>query len=384
MPLFVKNDPKSCSACGLCLTVCKNDAIAMREGEDGFFYPHIDEKKCTSCNACRSICPFERAFLDRGAAEQAKEAYAYKHDASVCKASSSGGFFTALSDYVLSQNGVIYGAVFDPDFRVVHIRAEDVSGRDRMRGSKYVQSDLSEVYQTIREDVKGGRLVLFTGVPCQCAAIQRYIGTPRPQNLIVMDLICHGVMSYSFFEQYLRGICPNASLKELKNFNFRDKDLGWQSVSATFASGERYHSPSDYFYQAFATDSLQRTSCFRCPFAAGNRFGDFTVGDYWGIQKHHPDFYEDTGVSLVLVNTESGKSLLGALPGEFLALQRNEYIHYQPTLSHPTTFKDRSAKIRKYYGRHGYKKTMHRFFDVTWRRRLNGKIAGILKKLHLK
>ena len=383
MSSYVKKNREQCSACGLCVSVCANHAISMQVDEDGFRYPYIDKEKCTSCGACEKVCPFHASMLNNPNARKVRRSYAFKHRSDVQKVSSSGGFFTALSDYVLDNNGILYGAVFDEQYHVFHDRTENRSGRDKMRGSKYVQSDLSKVYQTIKQDVKSGRLVLFSGTPCQCAAVIRYFGGKKPENLIMMDLICHGVLSDEFFQQYLDGVCKK-NPGTISKINFRDKDFGWQDVSITFDNGNCYHSADDYFYKAYATHAFQRSSCFHCPFATEKRWGDFTVGDYWGMQKYHPDFYDDLGVSLVLVNTEQGETILESCAGQFLPIQPQEYATVQPNLRQPTARGDRADKIQIYYKKHGYSKTMHRFFDVTLQRKINSQIAKILKKLHLR
>lgn len=378
--MFVHDADFQCSGCGLCAHMCPHHAITMTVAADGFAYPKIDSTICTDCGVCKAVCPFNESTE---LTAKTTEAYGLKHSESVRKESSSGGFFTLLSDYVLQNGGVIYGAVWTEDYTVTHIRADNAADRDRMRGSKYVQSDISGIFQSLKVDVSAGKLALFTGTPCQCAAVLQLFGKKRPDNLLVMDVICHGVLPKSLFDEYLAYIRKKNPDKTIESINLRDKRYGWQSVGIGFTDGSVYHSAQDYFYKVYAMHALQRPSCFSCACARQTRFSDFTVGDFWGIQKSHPELYDDLGVSLVLVNTHRAKQLMPKLAENVEAVQVAEetYLPFQPNLCNPTRYGKRAKEFKNYYQKHGYEQTAHRFFDVTLTRRINALGYKILKKI---
>jgi coenzyme F420-reducing hydrogenase beta subunit len=277
---------------------------------------------------------------------------------------------------------VVYGAVWSEKFAVTHIRATTKIDRDRMRTSKYVQSDIHLVFESIKNDVATGILVLFTGTPCQCAAVTRLFGKQEPENLFIMDMVCHGVMSQEFFDAYLADVCQKHPGQEIEAINMRDKRYGWQMIGIDFADGTQYHSEEDYFYKAYAAHALQRPSCFNCTCAIEKRFGDFTVGDFWGVQKSHPELYDELGVSLVLVNSPKAQEIYCQLEQNVVSvpIEPKDYLPYQPNLSSPTPRGKKADKFASYYNKYGYKITMHRFFDVTFMRRVNALGYKLLKK----
>lgn len=378
--MTVFENSSSCSGCGLCASMCPQKAIQMVQDKTGFFYPEVDNALCVNCDVCRRICAFAG---NETSGKSSLMAYAMKHNPSIRQGSSSGGFFTALSDSILRQNGVVYGAVWTADFQVKHIRADNIEDRDRMRGSKYIQSDITGIYEKLRTDVSAGIPVLFTGTPCQCAAVTKLFEKKRADNLWIMDVICHGVLSQSFFDAYLADIQKKNPNKRIVSVNLRDKRFGWQSVGIAFDDGSVHNSPDDYFYKAYAAHALQRPSCFSCTCAKEARYGDFTVGDFWGCKQTQPGFYDELGISLVLANTARANDFLLQLKADvdMIPLVEEDYLPYQPNLRKPTEKGSRSEKMIAYYNQNGYKKTMHRFYDVTLMRRINKLGYRILQKI---
>lgn len=378
--MYVKKENRTCSGCGLCAQMCSQRAITMTVGKDGYLYPTINESLCTKCGACERICPFDKKYVSENSI---LESYAIKHSDEIRQQSSSGGFFTLLSEYILKNNGVVYGAVWTSDFSVTHIRADNPADRDRMRSSKYIQSRIDHIYEPLKKDVASGKLVLFTGTPCQCAAISKLFGKNSPENLWIMDMICYGVLSQKFFNEYLQDIQSKHSNVKIEKVNLRDKRYGVQTVGVDFDDGSTYHGDDDYFYKAYSFHALQRESCFTCPCANEERFGDFTVGDFWGSRQSRPDFHDELGISLVIVNTPKAGALFQELKKEVvsIAIEKNVYMPYQPNLRKPTQKGERAERFRKYYRKHGYKKTMHRFFDKTLMRKINSSIYSFLKNI---
>lgn len=238
--------------------------------------------------------------------------YAYKYnDIETRKHSTSGGAFTALSDYVISIGGVVYGASLTEDFTVRHIRAIDKRTRDKMKGSKYVQSIIGDSYISVKQDIKEKRYVLFTGTPCQVAGLKKYLGKLSDSNyLYTCDIICHGVPSIQLFKDYVSYL-KSKNGYDVNRVLFRDKiDYKWEDCheSAYVSNGEKIEM-SIWSKLYYGHESI-RPSCFVCKFTNLNRQGDITLGDYWGIDKVYPDMYDAFGVSLMLVNTDKGNDLI--------------------------------------------------------------------------
>jgi len=312
MRVFEKKE--RCSGCTACMNACSVGAISMIPDEEGFLYPEIDEEKCVHCGLCRKICPFHGSY-ERSGRFEIPFVYAVKHaDGNVREASTSGGMFTALSDFVLTKKGVVYGAAFTkPDFKVCHIRAESSDERDRMRGSKYVQSEIGMAFPKIKSDLKKENNVLFTGTPCQVAGLKAFLGDMYYEKLILCELSCLGTPSpliwreYATFLQRKRG-------KKLSEFRFREKGLGWHNKlsKAYFEDGTNEFNTAllQSFNALFFQFVALRPSCHHCPFANIERGADFTIADFWGIEKYKPEFFDDKGISLVLVNTPKASFII--------------------------------------------------------------------------
>lgn len=267
--------------------------------------------------------------------ENQPKTYVVRHkDEAVREASRSGGIFTALSDPVLGEKGVVYGCALTEDLKAVHIRAERKEDRDRMRGSKYVQSELGDTFRNVRSDLQAGRTVLFSGTPCQVAGLKGYLGSAC-ENLYCVDIACHGVPSPKVWAAYLRWQEQRNGAK-IVAADFRNKrDFGWRGHRETlvFDNGKRVH--SRVFRDLLYGHAVLRPSCYECPYKSVRRPGDVTIADYWGIGKAAPAFDDDRGVSLVLVNTEAGQRLFQAAQGDVEWQQTRLEDSMQPSLEAP-------------------------------------------------
>lgn len=314
-----------CCGCAACLNKCPKNAIVMKENEQGFLYPIIDKNKCISCGLCEKVCPMLNKL--EPSKEQNQKFYAVKHkEEKIREASSSGGVFNEIAELFLKNNGVIYGAVFTDDFKVKHIRAEDRSGKDKMRGSKYVQSDIQDVYENLKKDLEGNRKVLFSGTPCQIVAIKKYLGK-EDENLTTCDIICHGVPSPKVFKEYLEMQSRKFDSK-INSVSFRSKKIkGFvQSMEIEFKNGKRYLKKlyKDLYGYSFLNEILMRNSCFNCPYSYDNRVGDITLGDFWGIEHVVKNFDDKKGVSLVIVNNDKGKKIFNEIKENFNFVETNK------------------------------------------------------------
>ncbi len=289
----------------------------MVEDIEGFRYPNVNEDRCISCSVCIKTCPVIAREKSTIALNNIRAAYAMKHkDDTILMNSTSGGIFTALSDKILDKGGVIYGAAFDENMVVRHIRAVDSIGRDEMRGSKYVKSDIGGIFSLIRQDLQAGKCVLFTGTPCQIEGLKLFL-KEKTDNLICVDLVCHGVPSPKILKDYFN-LLERKAHSRITRYQFRPKRWTWHEHReiAFFENGKEQSTelwPSIY-YSRLAT----RPSCHNCKFTNLNRPGDITIADCRGIDKIKPDFGSNEGVSLVLINTEKGKEALNAIKNEII------------------------------------------------------------------
>ena len=338
----VYSEKRDCSGCAACRDICPALAIEMRPDEEGFLYPDIDQDSCLDCGACISACPLNTAGNFKHSREPVFYVARHKSD-DVLKASTSGGAFTALSDAVLRTGGTVYGADFDEDFRVTHKCANTPAERDRMRFSKYVQSDLRPVFNQLGSDLESGRPVLFTGTPCQTAAIRsRFQDHPHSNNLYICDLICHSIPSPRIWADYVKLLEREAGGR-MTAIQFRSKKYAWSRANSNKGlmyriEGEDGLREDDRFYQLFIQKNLiSRPSCHHCRFTDIHRCADITIADYFGIEEFEPNWYDPLGVSLILVNSPRGRQLLEWSAGDINLEQRAgaEALSQQKRLSAP-------------------------------------------------
>lgn len=297
-----------CTGCGACAAICPKGCIHMEADAEGFLYPRIDTDACIGCGLCERTCPVSA----EKPADSLKQAYAaYHKNPDVRQSSSSGGIFTAIAQYVIQKNGVVFGARLDQSMRVVHGYTDTVEGLSDFRGSKYVQSEIGDTYHQAEAFLKQGRLVLFSGTPCQIGGLKAYLGKSYG-NLICQDIICHGVPAPLAWKKYLEDQQRIFGGKPVAAF-FRDKTFGWSnfSMSIRFSNGKSYlcSMKQDSFMKAFLMNYCLRDSCYQCAFKQEARQADITLADFWGINRIAPEMNDDRGTSLVLIHTEQGKTL---------------------------------------------------------------------------
>lgn len=241
--------------------------------------------------------------------------YAVQHkNEEVRAASRSGGIFTALSDDIFDQKGVVYGCVLTDDFKAIHFRADSKDGRDRMRGSKYIQSSMGDIYKSVRNDLLVDRKVLFSGTSCQVAGLKSFLGKEY-SNLLCIDLVCHGVSSPAVWKKYLKWQEKKMHGKTIA-VDFRNKkDFGWRDHKEKICMDNGQTVNSNVFTSIFYSHLALRPCCYECPYKAIMHPGDITIADYWGIEKAAPEFDDNKGVSLVLVNGEVGEKAFDMVKG---------------------------------------------------------------------
>lgn len=374
----VFSDKKYCSGCGACSKSCGVHAIEMKPDEEGFLYPHINQDLCVDCGKCKRVCP----FVKKNENEYSAEVYAGKNISDdVRLKSASGGIFTLLSDYVLRENGVIYGAVFDKDMTVMHIRANSDDDRDKMRGSKYVQSKLDDIFLLVQKDVKEGVLTLFTGTPCQISGLKAYLGKEY-DNLILCDIICHGVTSDKVFKDYLLYI-EEKYKSPVKEMCFRDKDRGWsnQKWKAVLENGSLVTDTIhiNVYKNLYYAHVMQRPSCHECPYASTVRQGDITIGDFWGIENVMPEFKDELGVNLIFVSSKKGKKTFEEIKKKMKYVKLDVEKCLQPQLQYPTKKSEKREQFWKDY-ENGFRAIANTYGRAGVLRRVKDKCYRIIKR----
>lgn len=300
-----------CSGCHACVNVCPKQCIRMQADAEGFLYPEIDKMQCVGCHLCEKICPI---LNDKGYAQQSlQDAYAaYCKDDAVRMKSSSGGIFTLLAEQILEQGGVVFGAALTEDCRSVrHIGVETKEQLALLRGSKYVQSTIGMTYRDAKTFLDAGRLVFFTGTPCQIGGLYAYLRR-NYDNLITQDLICHGVPSPKVWERYVE-LREQREGAKVTAASFRNKVSGWKvySLSLTFENGttSAMTIQEDPYMKGFLADLYLRPSCHACAFKTTQRQADLTLADFWGVQNVLPMLDDNQGTSVVWLHSEKGRAI---------------------------------------------------------------------------
>lgn len=386
------DNKKDCCGCGACEQICPKRCISLIEYCQGFLYPEADASICVDCGLCERVCPAVKPaeiFVTNKLGGQPNvsepidavtsnklggqpevsepvEVFAAKNpDASVRKGSSSGGVFSMLAESVLEHGGVVFGAMFNDSCEVVHGYVETKDQLIRLRGSKYVQSRIGNSFREVNHFLKEGRTVLFSGTPCQVAGLRNFLKISCANahncldNLLLVDIVCHGVPSPMIWRNYLtsaRGMAKsgtNTNFKSNSNnnsiVNFRDKSHGWRNYRVVI-DGKSEHYAFNPFMAGFLQNYYLRPSCYSCPVKSCSIYhskcgdvptvfaSDITLGDYWGIEAAHPEFFDDMGVSLVIVHTSKGLDAMARLAVDSLksdfasAVKKNPSIVSNPKI----------------------------------------------------
>ncbi len=292
-------DKKDCCGCHACASICAKHCITMQPDEEGFLYPIVNKDACTDCGLCEKICP----VINQREPRKPLKVYAAKNkNEEIRRQSSSGGIFTLLAEKVIEEGGVVFGARFNENWDVVHAWTDTIEGIAAFRGSKYVQSTIGDTYRKAKDFLKQGRKVLFSGTPCQIAGLKKYLRREY-DNLLTIDVVCHGVPSPKVWREYLRGI--NNSQFPISYVNLRSKNRGWSQYSYLIKASDNvlyddfaYKSP---FSQGFSLNLTLRPSCYDCPARSGSSNADITLADCWGIQKLENIKNDDKGYSSVIL-----------------------------------------------------------------------------------
>lgn len=336
-------DKTNCCGCSACFNICPKEAIKMEYDSEGFLYPIVDDGKCIKCGICLKVCP----VINNKKENKVLEVYGAKNkNVDEQLKSSSGGIFSIFANYVLDNDGMVFGAAFDNNWKVVHKYIDKKENLDDLRRSKYVQSDINITYKKAKYFLDKGKLVLFTGTPCQIAGLKSFLQKDY-ENLIIIDIICHGSPSPKVWEKFLS---ENFDIKNIKAINFRDKYIGWIGFFDSYVlNGKKYKFliqkiikltktnmlVSQYlyssFFKGFLANLFLRPICHQCVFK-NNINRDFTIGDFWGVNKILPKMYDKKGVSVITINSLKGKQIFEKIKTniEYEKINYDDMIKYNP------------------------------------------------------
>lgn len=305
-------DKAKCSGCGACAVSCPKQCIQMQTDSEGFQYPVVNKEQCVQCKICDTVCPMQ--FKSKRNA--VKHTVVAQHKVPEQRYNSaSGGAFLGLAEAIIALDGVVYGVVFDQQFRVIHKRATSIEEIFAMQGSKYIQSDMKNVYATLRSDLESGRQVLFSGTPCQVEGIMRWLKKDYV-NLYTIDFVCHGVSSPKVWDKY-RSCMEENNGSQIKNYSFRSKEKGYHTFGTKicFENGIEIYTndeseKNDFMHLAYFSEISSRPSCYNCAFKTIERTSDMTLFDCWSLSEVAPEMEDDMGTTTILVHTEKGNALL--------------------------------------------------------------------------
>lgn len=363
-------DASKCCGCTACYASCPYGAITMKPDRLGFLYPEADMSKCVDCGICESVCDFVKtADAQQHLPLSISVTAARNKDASVLNSSQSGGVFSALAKSVIHEGGVVYGAAYDSDMTVSHKRSETLEGCNAFRGSKYVQSEMGDVFLQVRNDLEAGRKVLFSGTPCQVAGLLSFVPSKLHSGLVTVDFICHGVPSPFVWRDYLDYMKRKGNLVSAV---FRDKSAGgWKVHAESFGYDDGRQVFRETYKVLFYKNVMLRHSCAVCPYDYSRRKSDVTIADFWGVEEVLPQFDGNQGTSMIISMTEKGRDLVSAVLNELVTeradLPLDFFSRRNPNLLRPAKIYHERQMFEDVYTEKGFLHAARRWGDMGWR-----------------
>lgn len=317
--MIIINDKTKCCGCSACANICPKNCIVMKPDEEGFLYPVTNAAECIACGLCEKICPVIQSINNRKTGTVLDAFGGNTKDERLRENSSSGGSFGMLAKSFFADSGVVVGAAFSDDFYSVrHICIETKDELYRLQGSKYLQSEINDTYKKVKDFLRQGRKVLFTGTPCQVAGLKAYLGNEYA-NLFTQDVICHGTPSPMIWKKYVQ-YRESVSGGAVQRMSFRHKKYGWKTYSVffEFSNNTEYVKKLsvDPYMQVFLRNIDLRPSCYDCAFRNGVSGSDITLADYWGVQNENPELDDDKGTSLIIIHTQKGVEMFQKIQSE--------------------------------------------------------------------
>ena len=358
---------EECTGCTACGSVCSKSAISFKQDRLGFLYPEINQEICINCGLCRKTCPNNSTVLKNSPIETY---VGYATDIEEQKTSSSGGIASAISRWVIKNKGIVYGCYAESIDNICHIRVDREQDLIKLKGSKYVQSNMRDCYTLVRKDLIKGRIVLFVGTPCQVAGLKLFLRKEYP-NLVTIDFVCHGVPSQKILKESLAS--QNLSLiNDNYNLSFRrkiKKGNDYISSYGLFVKGQKDHKnhseyiyegdyPKDLYITGFLSALFYRKSCYQCHYTTPERVSDITVGDYSdndGIYRNMEG--KDLLLSMITINTLKGKNIFDRLNKEIKTAQIDykKLLEAQGQLQKPMHLHPNRIEFENNFGKQDFK-----------------------------
>ncbi|EOU2053468.1 Coenzyme F420 hydrogenase/dehydrogenase, beta subunit C-terminal domain [Clostridium perfringens] len=374
-------DKEKCCGCYACNNICPKNCIEMQVDNEGFWYPYIDKKKCIDCGLCEKVCP---QLVEKVDLNYLKKAYAIKSKNNYEREnSSSGGVFSLIAKYILDKNGVVFGAGFDEYFNLKHMEIKEISDLRYVRGSKYVQSSINNTYNIAKEYLEKGVLVLFSGTQCQIKGLNLFLNK-QYDNLITVEVICHGVPSPKVFLKYIE----EKKIQYRSNINkilFRNKKISWNEFMFTieFENKKVYEKKffNDIYMKGFLENLYLRPSCYKCNSKNFTSGSDLSLADYWGVENIHEKFYDEKGVSLVICNSEKGYKLLNEISSTFNCIETDlDYaIKHNPCIVKAIKYNLNRRMFFKGINSKNMSKNIKRYITITKYQKIKAKINRVIK-----
>ena len=372
-----------CCGCNGCTNVCPKECISMEIDNEGFWYPKVDKSKCINCDLCVKVCPIINTPKIEN---EAVIAYACKNkELNVRVNSSSGGVFSLLCKDVIECGGVVFGAAYDENFDVRHIYAETIEDCNQFRGSKYVQSKIGDTYKQAKKFLNEGRTVLFSGTQCQIKGLNLYL-MKRYENLISVDIVCHGVPSPKVFKSY-KELLVKRYKGNIKDIRFRDKRKGWKEFSyvTEFDNGKVYSETlkEDIYMKGFLKDLYLRPSCYKCTSKNYTDGSDLSLADYWGVQNIHPEFDDDKGISLVIANTAKGKQAIKRISDNIDIIETDlEYaITHNKCIVKSVDYNHKREGFFKEFNGENLEYVVDKYTKITLASKVKSKAMGAIRRV---
>lgn len=325
---------KLCSGCSACEQICPKQCISMIEDSEGFLYPKVVTSKCVQCGLCEKVCPILNKMYSKEDTETSVETLVgYSSNLNLRKRSSSGGIFGELSRYVIQKGGIVAGAIFDDDFSVKHVLVHDLQELEKVFGSKYIQSRIENTFKETKFELEKGNFVLYSGTACQIAGLKSFLKRDY-DNLITVDVLCHGVPTAKLWKQYLSEKYSSNELS-IQSIEFRNKSEGWKQFGLLIEYDDQtilyQNHKENPFMRLFLSNICLRPSCHDCKFKKFPRVSDITIGDCWGIQNFMPDMDDDQGTSVILLNSQKGETLFSDISSKLKVKKAQLDVVLPPT-----------------------------------------------------
>lgn len=375
----IAEDSDLCCGCMACEQVCPCKAISESENENGFLIPFVNNDKCIQCGACQKVCPVNDASIVPKLSDQRIYGGWLKSDHARGE-SQSGGAFTAFAQTILRRGGIVYGAGLDSDDGIVkYTRVDCENELCQIKGSKYVQAYTGSIFSRVKKDLWEGKTVLFSGTSCHIDGLLHFIPRNEQENLITCDLVCHGVPSPMIFKDYISYL-KMLHKEEIEQFRFRDKEKGWHSHCESYYVKKVVEKEySTVYADIFYSHLIFRESCYNCKYASYERLSDLTVGDFWGIEKTHPECSDEKGYSLILVNSAKGVAIFEEAKQYLNWLESNRESCVQHNLLYPSEKNKKTKKFWEQYHKKGFLYVAKKYTSLNKNKLIWRKLRRLVK-----